>query len=902
MNRCRLHLLQILPITLIIVSLVATIASGQAIYKNPGQPVQKRVRDLMKRMTLDEKLGQLQCEIKEIPPSDSSIERGLGSIATPLRPLGARDAALKANQIQKRAVEGSRLGIPVMIHDEGLHGLIGKGATSFPQAIGLAATWDPDLLHDVATVIGRQTKSRGIGQLLSPVLNIARDVRWGRVEETYGEDPVLTSEMGVAFCRGIEEQGVASTPKHFAANVGDGGRDSHPIHFSERLLREIYFPAFKACFQKAHALSVMAAYNSLDGIPCSSNRWLLTDVLRKEWGFGGFVVSDYGSVGGILDLHHAASTRVETAVQSLKAGMDIELPGRYIFGDSLRDAIARGIVPSGVLDSAVSHVLAAKFRLGLFEHHTVDPDAAERGNDTPSDRALALKAARESIVLLKNDNAVLPLKTSIHSIAVIGPNADAKILGGYSGSGMPVVTVLEGIRSAVGPSVTVRYAKGCEITQSALPAIPGEFLIPTDAKPGEHGIHAEYFNNMTLTGPPSLVRTDNNIHFNWGDGSPDSVVPVDHYSARWSGKLVSPETGAVQFSATSDDGIRVYLDGKLLVDSWVDRAPTSDYFTVRLDSGKTYDLRVEYYENGGGASASLGWSAGRKQDTLMAQAVAAASGADAAVIVTGIIEGEGEDRSDLGLPGEQAELIRRVAATGVPTAVVLMAGSAVTMTPWIDKVPAVLDMWYGGEEGGNALADVLFGKYNPGGKLPATFPLEVGQVPLYYNLKPSGRGYDYVDLSGKPRYAFGHGLSYTTFDYSALAVTPAQIAVHPTAKNKKRQTASEDNNIVVKFTVTNTGLREGDEVSQCYIHATIPGMVRPFKELKKFKRISLKPGEKREVEFVLGKGDLEIPGEDLRPAVLAGNYEVLVGSSSSDIRLKGEFGITEEVTKGVKEH
>lgn len=847
-------------------------------FRNTALPVQDRVNDLLGRMTPEEKIRQLECSIGELKGRDTIITNGIGNLAVPLRPLDAGDAAKEGNRIQKLAVEKTRLGIPIIIHDEGLHGLVGKGATSFPQAIGLAATWDTDLMEQVATAIGKEARTRGIRQLLSPVINIARDVRWGRVEETYGEDPYLTSRMGVAFCRSIESQGVLTTPKHYAANVGDGGRDSHPVHFSERLLREIYFPAFKACFQEGHATSVMAAYNALDGLPCSADRWLLTDVLRGEWGFKGFVVSDYGSAAGIYNMHHTAATEEDAAQQAVNAGLDVELPDTYIYGRPLFQAVADGLVKESTIDTAVSRILEAKFKLKLFDSPYADPDVAGRVNDSKEHRALALRAAREATVLLKNENNILPFKKDIKSVAVIGPNADAARLGGYSGFGMKVVSVLEGIKNKLPSSVTIRYAKGCDVGQTALPPIQGNVLTPAGGKEGEHGLKGEYFNNMALSGEPVLVRTDEKVNFDWQGGSPDPKVNADHFSARWTGKLVPPATNTYRISITTDDGGRLYIDGKLLIDSWYDRGPTTDYIRMKMEGGRAYEIRMEYYENSGGAFASLGWNFKAEGQKDIDEAIAAAKSSEAAIIVTGIAEGEGSDRAELDLPGDQERLIHAVAATGTPTIVILMAGSAVTMNNWIDEIPAILDVWYPGEEGGNAIADVLFGEYDPGGKLPITFPQAVGQVPLYYNTKPTGRGYDYVDMSGKPLYPFGHGLSYTTFSYGNLQVNPATMNAAGTA--------------TISIDVKNTGSVAGDEVVQLYIRDSVASVTRPLKELKDFKRITLAPAETKSVSFTLTGQNLAYPGKDLKEVLDPGRIGILLGSSSEDIRATGTLTIT----------
>lgn len=859
------------------VQAVAQSQQGKPKYLNPVAPMEERLSDLLSRMTMEEKVAQLQCTLRKIEWGQNLTVNGLGGVGPLLRSYVAKEAAEKGNEIQKLAVEKTRLHIPVIIHDEALHGLIGNDATSFPQAIGLAATWDTDLMGKVATVIGKETRARGIRQVLSPVVNMARDVRWGRVEETYGEDPCLQSRMAVAFCKNIEAEGVITTPKHFIANVGDGGRDSYPIFFSERELREVYFPPFKAAFQEGNAWSVMAAYNAVNDLPCSADKWLLTDVLRKEWGFKGFVVSDYGSVAGIMNKHFVAATPKEGAIKAVEAGLDMELPDIYFYGKPLLEAAKNGSVSKRVIDNAVRNILRAKFRLGLFENPYVDPDAAAAMNDTPEHRALAREAAREAIVLLKNEGNVLPLKKEIKSIAVIGPNADVVKLGGYSGFGMKTVSILDGIKSKLGSAVKVTYEKGCDIGFASLPPVSSEHLVPPDAKPGEHGLKGEYFKNMTLSGPPALVRIDKQVNFEWAMGSPDSTIPPDQFSARWTGKLVPTDSGTYRIGASTDDGLRLYIDGQLLIDSWFDRGATLDAVTLKLEAGREYDVRMEYYENGGWAYASLVWDLKRETNPGIQAAVDAAKGADVAVLAVGIIEGEGYDRANLDLPGDQELLIKSIAETGTPTVVVLVNGSAVTMRNWIDKVPGILDVWYPGEEGGNAVADALFGDYNPGAKLPITFPQFVGQVPLYYNHKPTGRGDDYTDMSGKPLFPFGFGLSYTTFTYSNLQISPKQIA--PNGK------------VEVSVDVENSGGRIGDEVVQLYLHDPLASVTRPVKELKGFKRISLAPNEKKTVTFELTKKELEFLDARMKYVVEPGTIEVMMGSSSDDIRAKSSFEI-----------
>ncbi|ACI20082.1 glycoside hydrolase family 3 N-terminal domain-containing protein [Dictyoglomus thermophilum] len=657
----------------------------------------------------------------------------IGELSCALRSMSPRESAQFANEIQKYVLENSRVKIPILIHDEALHGCMAKGSTIFPQAIGMASTWNPELIYQVATAIGKETRSRGIHQVLSPTINIARDPRCGRTEETYGEDPYLASRMAVAYIKGVQEQGVIATPKHFVANfVGDGGRDSYPIHFSERLLREIYFPAFRASIEEAGALSLMAAYNSLDGIPCSSNKWLLTRILRKEWGFKGYVVSDYFSVLHLMTKHKVAESKAEAAKLSLEAGLDMELPDSDCF-EEIPGLIRESKLSQDTLDEAVRRVLRVKFWIGLFDNPFVDPDYAERINDCSEHRELALRVARESIVLLKNEG-ILPLNKDIRSIAVIGPNAAVPRLGGYSGYGVKVVTPLEGIKNKLGDKVKVYFAEGCGL------------------------------NDTSKSGFDEAIK----------------IAQKSDVAILFMGNSV-PET-----------------------------------------------------------------------------------------------EGEQRDRHNLNLPGVQEDLIKEICNTNTPVIVVLINGSAITMMNWIDKVQAVIEAWYPGEEGGNAIADVLFGDYNPGGKLPISFPKYSSQLPLYYNHKPSGRVDDYVDLRGNQYlFPFGYGLSYTDFKYSNLRITPEEIP--------------RDGEVVITFDIENIGKYKGDEVVQLYLHDEFASVARPIKELKRFERVTLDVGERKTVSFKLNRRDLEFLSMDMELVVEPGRFEVLIGSSSEDIRLKGFF-------------
>ena len=733
------------------------------LYKEPSNSPEARAADLLKRMTVEEKVGQLRSFLfmGEMPGSHTAwegvtaynalsvhernhfilnldfspfIKAGIGHFTVTTRDLPPRQAAHLANHIQKIALEETRLGIPVMLHDEGLHGCIGNGTTSFPQAIGLASTWDPELLEEIAKVIGQEAHSRGTFQLLSPTINIARDPRAGRTEETYGEDPYLTSRMAVAYVRGLQSQDQVATPKHFAANfVGDGGRDSHPIQFSEQLLREIYFPGFESAVKEAGALSIMAAYNSINGLPCSADPWLLTEVLRNEWGFTGYVVSDYFSVEHIYTKHAGAASFTEAGKRALEAGMDVEFPYISGFGDGFVEGLKSGQISMEALDAATRRVLEVKFKIGMFDNPYVDEEAVELLHHKPTSVEMALTAAREGIVLLKNKSDFLPLPETTRTIAVIGPLADRISMGGYAWEFIPrkqVVTPLDGLR-ALAKNAEIRYAEGCTVTR----AIP--------------------------------------------------------------------------------NGIEV--------------------------------------------------------------AAATARGCDVAIVVVGNsseTESEGHDRADLSLPGVQPDLIKAIAATGTPTVVVMVNGSPVMMRSWLDTVPAVIEAWYCGEQGGLAIAEILFGKVNPSGRLPITFPRNIGQLPLYYNSKPSGRNAGYVDESGSPLYRFGHGLSYTNFEYSDLEIT-----------------STSDRVFNIQCTLKNTGPMAGDEVVQLYVHDILSTYTRPVIELKAFQRVSLAVGESKKVTFELAADQLGYYTRDGKYQVEPGVFDIWIASSSEKPCLEGNLTV-----------
>jgi beta-glucosidase len=852
-------------------------------YKNPRTPIVERVQDLVGRMTLDEKFWQLYMSPGDLSNPTHDYSNGTFGLQVPVPrgPNAARQHAARIDSIQRYLVEKTRLGIPMMPFEEALHGLKAEGSTVFPQAIALAATWDTALVGRVAAASARETRSRGIRDVLSPVINIATDQRWGRVEETYGEDPLLSSAMGVAFVSPFERMGVITTPKHFVANVGDGGRDSYPIEVSPRLLTEIHYPPFVATL-KAGARSVMTAYNSVDGDPATQNRALMTDKLKREWGFTGFVISDAAAVGGSTVLHHTEASGTTATQHAMNSGLDVIFQSTYEQHRSYLNAFRTPGIPDSVVNAAVARVLRAKFEIGLFENPFVNPDSAAYWNRHADHIALALEAARASIVLLKNSRNALPIAKTVRSVAVIGTDATEGRLGGYSATPTQVVSILDGIRAKAGTTTRVRYAPGPGRITRDYVVVPAEALSSapsTAGGRGGRGLQGEYFDNNRLTGAARMTRTDAQVNFGWTLNGPGRGIPYDWYSVRWTGRITAPARTTVRkLGVEANDGYRLWLDGKLIVDNWEKRSHTTTLADVTLLPGSSHDLKLEYFESTGNARVKLVWDAGGDlawRQTIDS-AVAAARLSDVAIVVAGIEEGEFRDRAYLGLPGKQVELIDRVAATGKPVIVVLSGGAAITM-PWLSKVRAVLDAWYPGEQGGRAVADVLWGDYNPAGRLPMTFPVFEGQLPLVYNHKPTGRGDDYLDLTGQPLFPFGYGLSYTTFDYTGLTIEPATIPPTGTA--------------TVRFKVKNTGTRGGDEVVQFYVRDLVTSIAQPLIALKDFRRIHLAPGEERELTFTIGKEQLQLLDREMRWVVEPGAFRMLIGASSKDIRLRGDLTV-----------
>ncbi|WP_343321227.1 glycoside hydrolase family 3 N-terminal domain-containing protein [Sphingobacterium multivorum] len=761
-------------------------------YKNSALPIEKRVSDLLGRMTVEEKVGQLSKLLgwdmyskngKQVTISNklrkAVKEQHIGLLWATLRAdpwtqktllngLSPVEAARATNAIQRYMVDSTRLGIPLLLSEEAPHGHMAIGATVFPTAIGQASTWNPRLIQDMASTIAMETYAVGGKNGYGPVLDLARDPRWSRTEETYGEDPYLIGQMGSAMIRGFqgeklgEQDKIIGTLKHFVAYAApDGGHNGESVSFGERSLRQYFLPPFERAV-KSGAGSVMTAYNSIDGIPCSANSWLLNDILRKDWGFKGFVVSDLLSISGLNGGHATAATAEEAASQSIHAGLDVDLSGTG-YGSNLLKAVQQRLIEPAVLDTAVARVLRMKFNLGLFDHPYVDEKLVAQKVATTQNKTVARQVARESIVLLKNDQHILPLSKSLKRIAVIGPNADNAYnqLGDYTApqADGKVQTLLTGIRAAVGNSAKVDYVKGC----------------------------------------------------------------------------------AIRDTSNSD------------IAAAVAAAKQADAVVLVLGGSSARDFKTSYQATG---------AANVDPNT-----------------VSDMESGEGFDRVSLDMMGDQIKLLKAIQATGKPLVLVTIMGRPLNLNWAADNVPAIVNAWYPGQEGGLAIADVLFGDYNPAGRLPISVPRSVGQLPVHYNhTKP--KHHDYVEMSAKPLYAFGYGLSYSSFDYSNLQISLKE--------------AEHDFACTVSFDIANNGKLAGDEVAQLYVVDEVSSVVTPVMQLKRFERKKIAAGKTERYSFQLTKEDLKLWSASKAWKTEKGKFKFLVGASSDDIRLKGEMELTRD--------
>lgn len=752
-----------------------------------------KVNKLLSKMTLEEKIAQLGSvgpekilENGKFSPQKASkvLKNGIGQISriAGASALPPKKAARAANNVQKFLIEETRLGIPAIIHEECLSGFMGKGGTTYPQSIGMASTWEPELMEQITSEIKKQLRAIGASLALSPLADVARDPRWGRIEETFGEDQYLVAEMAVAYVKGLQgeelSEGVCATLKHFVGHgYCEGGRNHAPVNISERELRENFLFPFEAVIKKVGAGSVMNAYHDIDGTPCASSKKLLTDILRGEWNFEGIVVSDYFSIEMLCSEHNTAANKQQAGINALEAGLDIELPETSCYDEKLIEAVKIGLISEEVINESVRRHLQMKFRLGLFENSTAQISLTDSVFETKEQRKLARQAARKSIVLLKNENNLLPLDKDINSLAVIGPSANStrNLLGDYAYSAhvdskedaIPIVDIFQGIKNKVGDNTELNFAPGCSIM-------------------GE-----------SQNGFSQAVKT-----------------------------------------AQNSDVALLVLGGK------------SGLSGMGGDENEDSDSESVDF-----AEVSFSTEIKETSDTT----------------------GEHHDRTNLKLPGVQQELLQEIYKTGTPIVLVLVNGRPLAIEWASQNIPGILETWLPGEEGGNAVADVIFGDFNPGGKLPVSIPKNTGQLPINYNRKPMSHNRDYVFADNRPLFPFGYGLSYTNFKY----------------KNIETQKINTENGleIEIEIGVENTGKLQGEEIVQLYINDPIASRTRPIKELKAFQRVSIQPGETKRIEFILNSEQLAFYNENMELCLEEGKYNILIGSSSEDIRLKDCFEI-----------
>jgi beta-glucosidase len=725
---------------------MASANSGKHPYQNPKLPISQRVEDLMSRMSLEEKVNQMSAQLLFMDQFYEKRDYTKGHVRNVGHflwdgnlPNDAASAAQRINEDTKLSIQANRWGIPVLQHGEALHGAQWGNATCFPQSISMAATFDTDLYHQVALVIAKELRAVGVRQVYAPVVNVSRDQRWGRAQESYGEDVLLNSAFGVAYVKALEGSGVVTTPKHFVDNYGEGGHDSYPSPTSWRVLREVYLEPFRACFQEGGSRSVMSSYNSIDGVPVSCNDRLLNQILKNEWGFDGYVVCDYGAVGLLKDGHFMAETHEDALAMSINSGLDLELMNTH---ESILNLVKEGKISEEIVNESVRRILKIKFELGLFDNPFVDAKKAAEIVRCDEHKALAEEAARKSMTLLKN-NGILPLDVEkVKKIGIYGPGANELCLGDYSGGrggwrGEGAVTAYQGIKRAF------------------------------EGK-------AEVILNQTGQDIYPLAQSSDILLFFPG-------IMEDEGSDRSSFKLPSQHV-----SQNRDDSNKQIID----------------------------------------------------------------------------------EQKKLNVAIDQERMIHDLIATGKPVVVVLQNGSVIEITDWVDGTAAVLEAWYPGEQGGTAIADVLTGKYNPGGRLPFSWVKTIGQNPMYYSVKPSGRNYSYVENDGKPLYPFGYGLSYTTFEYNNFEM--------PEALDK-------DNTLKLSVTVTNTGKVAGDEVVQVYMHDEIASVGRPLKELVAFKRVTLNPGESKRVEIEVPYRSFHMWDKDMKFRVEEGWFSVWLGKNAEQV-------------------
>ena len=921
-------------------------------YRNPSLPIEERVADLLSRMTLEEKIMQTDQfysnDFSKRTPEGRVEEILWDVLEESMKGMSVGSVQLRAaspgiaNELQRYAVEKTRLGIPFLFSEEALHGLYDSNATCFPQRIGLAGTFEPGLGRRMGRGIAAEARACGIHETFSPVMDLTWDPRYGRVEEAFGEDTYLGGEFAREIVKGMQGEDlkspdtVAAEPKHYCGyGTPVGGLNCAPSAMGRHDVYAWVLPVFEQAFAEGGAWNTMCSYAAIDGQPVASDYELLTEVLRGQYHMPGFVRSDMTAVARLRGSHYTAVDNRDAIRQGLEAGVDMQL---YDFTheewmEDIRQLVESGEMAEEVLDRACERVLKLKFALGLFERPYVDESLYGKTVNCKAHQETALDIARKSICLLKNHKNTLPLCDSHRTIAVVGPGADEPALGDYSAGtkASHTVTVLEGIRQLAGEGRTVLYEKGCSyLGEKIIPFHPGWFA----GKDGEQGLTARYYNNWDLSGEPVVVREDEMVNFNWIYAKPHPALNADRFSVAWTGILKPQESFRGCIAVPGQDSMRLYVDGKLLIDAWnrersadgaeavpADASPEagtgspleerqesgnlevgagspseegrkdrslepdgtedSRMADFTFEAGREYDIRLEFRNDARGARVVLGYNRGRED---WKPAIDAVGKADIAVVCLGDnaeTSGENLDRTDLALPGKQREFLQKLAATGTPIVLVLQNGRPLSLTWEEAHIPAILECWFPGEKGGRAIAEVLFGKISPSGRLPMSFPRAVGQVPCNYNRLPGG-GWRYVEMDWNPLYPFGYGLTYTSFSYSDLQVEGDGLSAAEVEAGAE---------VKVSFTVTNTGSRFGEETAQLYLRDMVSSTVKPKKELAGFQKVALNPGESQRVELPIGRRQMRTLDRRFQWHVEPGEFRVMAGDNAADTLLTGRFEI-----------
>ncbi len=866
-------------------------------YQDPTLSPKERAEDLLKLMTLEEKVAQMDmirgvelatkvheahfCSVDESSDFywdkvDQSIgKKGMGFV----HDVYSSPAVL--NKLQRYMVEETRLGIPCIFTGEALHGLSYPGATVFPMPINMGAAFHPELTHAVGAAIAAETRSLGIHEILAPNLDLAREPRWGRVEETFGEDTYLSSRMAYAIITGEQgddisrEDKIVCEPKHYCVHgIPEGGTNCSPARVGTREIETAYLPVFEAGIKEAGAYNAMASYNCIDGEAVIASDHYLRKVLKERYGLKGYVRADFGAVSRMKHSHHMTTDDKDSICMAVNAGLDVQgfdFPNQF-WEETLIALVNEGRISMDTIDDAVSRILRVKFELGLFEHPFTDEVNYQEIVRSEKHKKISCDMARESIVMLQNKNQLLPLKKDIPSIALIGPSSAQQRIGSYSSVpyGYQVDSLAEVLKRKVGPDTVIRQQDGCPVSDRDIALVPKEWFAD--------GVHMEYYNNAGFEGSPIGTERMNAINFNWILAKPHRDLSFTGYSVRMKAKLkidthFFSETEQIngKLVFTTEDSVRVMIDGNIVIDSMGDQKQKLPQCAFSFVNGAVHDLEIEYIcdVNGNNVTLSMDF-----HDASLENAVAAAKASDVVILVCGddkVTSGEGYDRSELILYGKQRELIQQVCALNKPTILVLENGKPIDLSYETEHVDGILVAWFGGELGAEAIAEVLFGEISPSGKLPISFPKNVGQVPCYYSMLPGGSS-EYLEGTRKPLFSFGHGLSYSRFQYDNLTIEP---------ENQKKTAYDYE----VSVTVTNLGTMPADEIVQLYIEDMQSTIVTPLKLLKGFQRISLLPGEAKTVTMQLNFDSFKLLNREFQWVVEPGEFHIMVGSSSEDIRL-----------------